>query len=115
MFHLLVKMHGYRKNEKGLQPVQAPSYGSSVKEDNVAGKHVPGKDRAEPVHYYGADGGDPPGQFRMGKFVMNKNAPPRTIALVQRMVEALRHVIAANQTAYAPGSAKDPLTVERVK
>ena len=108
-------MHEYSRYQKGLQPVQGPSYGSSVKEDNVACKHVPEKDRAEPVHYYGADGRDPPGQFRMGKFVMNTNATPRSIALVQRMVEALQHIIAADPPESASASVKDPLTVKHVK
>ena len=111
-------MHGYRKNEKSLQPVQAPSYGSSVKEDNLAGKHVPGKDRAPPEHYRVVGGAPGPPKFRsfrVGRFVMNRNAPPRTLALVQRMIEALRHVIAADLPAFAPGSDKVPQTVEHVK
>ena len=108
-------MHGYRKNEKGLQPVQAPSYGSSVKGDNLAGKHVPGKHRAAPEHYRAVGSSSAPGppkfrSFRVGKFVMNTNASPRTLALVQQMIEALRHVIAANPPVIAPGSDKDPPT-----
>ena len=110
-------MHGYRKNEKSLQPVQGPSYGSSVKRDNLAGKHVPEKVRGTPDQL-GPCGGalGPPKfrSFRVGKFVMNKNAPPRSIALIQQMVEVLRHVIAADLPVIAPGSDKDPLNTERV-
>ena len=109
-------MGEYSRYQKGLQPVQGPSYGLSVKEDNIACKDVPEEDRAAPDHYE-TDGDGAPGRpkFRVGKFAMNTNAPPRTIALVQQMIEALRYVIAASQPVIAPGSVKDPLTVERVK
>ena len=38
---------------------------------------------------------------------MNTNENPRTRALIQQMVEVLRHVIAADLPEIAPGSEKD--------
>ena len=106
-------MHGLRMNEKSLQPMQAPSYSSSVKEDNFTRKLVPGILGTAPdgnggaVTYHGRIDG-PPGRFRKGRFVWNTSAPPRSIALVQQVVEILRHVIATDLPIVDPGS--DPKT-----
>ena len=102
-------------NEKSLQPMQAPSYSSSVKEDNLTRKLVPGilgtapdgNGGAVTYHHNRGQIDGPPGRFRKGRFVYT-NVPPRSRILVQQVVEILRHVIATDLPIVDQGS--DPKT-----